>query len=96
MPQIKLQLLENASADSSGLHVIPVEGRYEWALEGTFNGGSYKLQASNANGTFVDVPGASMNAAGALLLWFTQGTKVKLVESGATSAMYSTLIGPIR
>jgi len=92
---MKLQLLENGSADSSGLHMVPVEGRYMWSIEGTFNGGSYKLQASNANGSFVDVAGATMSAAGSMMLWFEQGTLVKLVESGTTSAMYSTLTGPI-
>ncbi len=95
MPAMKLQLLDNASASSSGLHKIPVEGRWIWSIEGTFNGGSYQMQASNANGTLVDVPGATMNAAGAMALWFEQGTLVKVVETGTTSAMYSTLTGPI-
>lgn len=96
MPAIKLQLLENASASSSGLHRVPVEGRYIWSIEGTFNGGSYQLQASGPNGTFYDIPGASFSAAGAMALWFEQGTLVKAVETGTTSAMYSTLTGPIR
>lgn len=96
MPAMKLQLLENASASSSGLHRIPVEGRYIWSIEGTFNGGSYQLQATGPNGTLADVPGATMNAAGAMALWFEQGTLVKIVETGTTSAMYSTLTGPIR
>lgn len=94
MPAMKLQLLDNASASSSGLHSIPVDGQYVWLLEGTFNGGSYQLQASNANGTLVDVPGATMSAAGRMHLSFTAGTLIKLVETGATSAMYSTLVGP--
>lgn len=96
MPAIKIQLLDNASASSSGTDKIPVEGSYIWSIEGTFNGGSYQLQASGPNGTLIDVPGASMTAAGAMMIWFEQGTLVKVVETGATSAMYSTLTGPIR
>jgi hypothetical protein len=92
----KLQLLSDGSASSSGLHRIEQDGCYEWAIEGTFNGGSYQLQATNANGTLTDVPGAVMSAAGAMRIWFTAGTLVKLVETGTTSAMYSTLVGPVR
>ena len=92
----KLQLLDNASASSSGLHRIEQDGYYEWAIEGTFNGGSYQLQATNANVTLTDIPGAVMYAAGTLRLWFTAGTLVKAVETGTTSAMYSTLVGPVR
>lgn len=92
----KIQLLDNGSATTSGNDVVPLGGMWEWSIEGTFNGGSYQLQATGPNGSFYDVPGASMNAAGSMLLWFTPGTKVKLVETGTTSAMYSTLVGPIR
>jgi hypothetical protein len=96
MTSHKLQILDNASASSDGSHVIPLDGMYEWAIEGTFNGGSYQLQATGPNGTFFDIPGATLSAAGAMTIWFTRGTKVKAVETGATSAMYSTIIGPLR
>lgn len=91
----KIQLLADGSADSAEF-IVPLGGMWEWSIEGTFNGGSYKLQASGPNGTLYDVPGAVMSANGAMMLWFTPGTKVKLVESGTTSAMYSTLVGPVR
>lgn len=92
----KIQLLDNASASSDGSHSVQEGGLYEWAIEGTFNGGSYQLQATGPNGTFADVPGAAMAAQGAMRLWLTPGTKVKLIETGTTSAMYSTLLGPLR
>lgn len=92
----RIDLLVNGSASSDGTHHVDQGGMYEWSIEGTFNGGSYQLQATGPNGTFYDVPGASMSAAGAMMVWLSPGTKVKLVETGTTSAMYSSLIGPIR
>ena len=87
----RIDLLSNASADSSEL-TVKVGGTYIWAIEGTFNGGSYKLQTKNANGTLTDIAGASMSAAGFMELKFAPGAIVKAVESGTTSAMYSTLV----
>lgn len=92
----KIQLLDNASASSDGTHKVDQGGMYIWAIEGTFNAGSYQLQATGPNGTFYDIPGATLGVAGAMGLWFAPGVRVKAVETGATSAMYSTLIGPIR
>lgn len=93
----RIQLLDNASASSDGSHNIKQGGLYEWAIEGTFNGGSYQLQATGPVGTaFADIPGAVQSTQGAMRLWFTPGTKVKAVETGATSAMFSTLVGPLR
>lgn len=92
----KIQILDNASASSDGTHNIKQGGLYEWSIEGTFNGGSYQLQATGPNGTFYDIPGAVLSAAGAIRVWLTPGTKVKAVETGTTSAMYSTLVGPLR
>jgi hypothetical protein len=88
----RIDLLSNASASSDGTHQAKVGGRYIWAIEGTFNGGSYQLQSSNANGTFTDIAGASMSAAGFMLLDIAPGTLIKAVETGTTSAMYSTLV----
>lgn len=91
-----ITILDNASASSDGSHEpIADFGLYELSIEGTFNGGSYQLQATNANGSYVDVPGAVFYAAAALCVWLTQGTKLKLIETGTTSAMYAKLKGPI-
>lgn len=87
----RIDLLSNASADSTDFP-IKVGGTYIWAIEGTFNGGSYKLQAKNANGTYTDIAGASMTAAGFMELKIAPGSVIKAVESGTTLAMYSTLV----
>lgn len=91
----KLQLLNNVGTDSAEFS-IPLDGAYEWAIEGAFGGGSYQMQATAPNGTFTNVAGASMSTAGWMRIWFTRGTKVKLVKTGAVANMYSTLIGPVR
>lgn len=85
----KLDLLSNASA--TGSYVTCKGGRYIWAIEGTFNGGSYQLQAKNANGTATDIAGATMSAAGFMLLDVAVNAEIRAVETGTTSAMYSTL-----
>ena len=87
----RIDLLSNASASSDGTHQVKVGGRYIWACEGTFNGGSYQLQAKNANGTFTDIAGATLSANGFIELMIAPGTFIKAVETGTTSAMYSTL-----
>lgn len=86
----RIDLLSNASA-TSAYFTVKVGGTYIWAIEGTFNGGSYQLQAQNANGTATDIAGASMSAAGFMEIEFAPGTQVRAVETGTTSAMYSTL-----
>lgn len=86
-----ITLLSNASASSAGTDRVRLGGTYIWAIEGTFNGGSYQFQTANANGTFTDVAGASLSAAGFIELDIAPGTLVKVVETGTTSAMYSTL-----
>lgn len=87
----RIELLNNASADSSDM-TVKVGGTYIWSIEGTFNSGSFKLQTKNANGAYTDIAGASMSAAGFLELKIAPGAIVKAVESGTTSAMYSTLV----
>jgi hypothetical protein len=87
----RIDLLSNGSA-TSNYFTVKVGGRYIWAIEGTFNGGSYQFQAKNANGTATDVAGASMSAAGFMELQIAPGTEVRVVETGTTSAMYSTLV----
>ena len=89
--QEQITPLSNASASSDGTHRVKLGGTYIWAIEGTFNGGSYQFQSANANGTFTDVVGATMSAAGFMEIDIAPGTLVKVVETGTTSAMYSTL-----
>lgn len=87
----RLDILSNASA-TSDYFTAKVGGTYLWSIEGTFNGGSYQLQLKNANGTATDIPGASMSAAGFMQVDLPPSGQVRAVETGATSAMYSTLV----
>lgn len=84
-----LVLLDNASATSG--YVTCKGGKYIWSIEGTFNGGSYQLQAKNANGTATNISGATMAAAGFMELNIAVNAEIRAVETGTTSAMYSKL-----
>lgn len=84
-----LVLLDNASATSG--YVTVRGGKYIWSLEGTFNGGSYQLQAKCANGTAVNITSATLSAAGFYELFLAAGMEIRAVETGSTSAMYSKL-----
>lgn len=87
----RIDLLSNGSATSAWFPV-KVGGIYLWSIEGTFNSGSYQLQLQNANGTATDITGASMSAAGFMEVDLPPGGQVRAVETGTTSAMYSTLV----
>lgn len=87
----RIDILSNASATSAWFPV-KVGGIYLWSIEGTFNSGSYQLQLQNANGTATDITGASMSAAGFMEVDLPPGGQVRAVETGTTSAMYSTLV----
>lgn len=87
----RIDLLSNGSATSAWFPV-KVGGIYLWSIEGTFNSGSYQLQLQNANGTATDITGASMSAAGFMEVDLPPGGMVRAVETGTTSAMYSTLV----
>ena len=87
----RIDILSNASATSAWFPV-KVGGTYLWSIAGTFNGGSYQLQLQNANGTATDITGASMSAAGFMEVDLPPGGMVRAVETGTTSAMYSTLV----
>lgn len=87
----RIDILSNASATSAWFPV-KVGGTYLWSIEGTFNSGSYQLQLQNANGTATDIAGASRSAAGFMEVDLPPGGMVRAVETGTTSAMYSTLV----
>jgi hypothetical protein len=91
----RIEFFDSAGAGgsaTSSFFAVKVGGTYIWSLEGTFGGGSYQLQTKNANGTATDVSGVTMSAAGFLLVTIAPGSQVRIVETGATSAMYSTLV----
>ena len=82
-------LLDNASA--TGSYVTVDGGTYIWSIEGTFNGGSYTLEAKNANGTATAIAGATQTAAGFMEVKLAVNAEVRAAETGTTSAMYSKL-----
>lgn len=66
-------LLENASATGSG--VVFKGGPSSFMATAAFGGGTVKLQLQMPNGTWVDVAGGSLTAAGATaVLWLPPGT----------------------
>lgn len=62
MANERVTLVENASATGSAL--LYKGGRSVFMAEATFGGGTVKLQMKTPNGTWVDVAGASLTAAG--------------------------------
>ena len=85
----RLTLATDGSATTG--YVTCKGGKYIWSCEGTFNGGSYQLQAKTAFGTAVNIAGATLNANGFLELNIAADTEIRSVETGATSAMYQYL-----
>jgi hypothetical protein len=85
-------LLNNASATGSPTGPI-VANSYIWAVAGTFGGATVKLQYLGPDGTtYIDVPSASLTAAGAIEVRIGAGAIVKaVVTGGAPSALYSNL-----
>jgi hypothetical protein len=88
----RLDLLSNASATPS-VYTQAVGGRYIWTCEGTFGGATLQLQGKTANGTAIDVLGASMTANGALEVMIADGSELRVtVTGGSPSALYSYLV----
>ena len=86
-----LSLLTNASATGSA--VTAKGGNYIWGAEGTFGGATLQLQATNANGTFTNITGAALTAAGFISVMIGANVQVKVtVTGGSPSALYSTLV----
>ena len=83
-------LLSNTAA--TGNYVDVVGGRYIWAAEGTFGGGTLQLQSKGPNGTAIDITGASLTANGFIEVMMADGSQVRVsVSGGSPSALYSSL-----
>lgn len=78
----KLTLLSNAGAGNGASFVQP-GGKYTMIGEATYGGGSQKLQMKTENGTFVDVAGSTLSAAGTLTVELPPG-EVRCVATTAT------------
>ena len=86
-----LSLLTNASATGSA--VTAKGGNYIWGAEGTFGGATLQLQAAAPNGTFTNITGAALTAAGFISVMIGANVQVKVtVTGGSPSALYSTLV----
>jgi hypothetical protein len=85
-----LVLLSNASANGSAAGVQP--GRYAFAVDGTFNSGTVKLQIQSPDGSsWIDIGNdATLSAEGACLVDLP-GCQVRAAITGSPSALYATL-----
>jgi hypothetical protein len=84
-------LLSNAAATGSAVKVGG--GTYSWSLVGTIGGATVKLQVLGPDAvTYIDIPSASLSAAGVMSVDLAGGASVKaVVTGGAPSALYSGL-----
>lgn len=85
--RIKLQESGSATTD----YVTVPGGKYIWSCMGGFNGGSYQLQAKDANGTAANIAGATLSANGFLELNIAADTPIRSVETGSTTSMFQYL-----
>lgn len=85
----RLDLLVNASA--TGTAQAAIGGRYIFAVEATFAGGSVALQTQGPNGTWINVASAA-TANGFTDVVLADGSQVRAaVASGSPTAIYATL-----
>lgn len=81
-----LTLASNAGA-GNGTGLYWQGGKGTFTAEATFGGGSVKMQYKTINGTFVDVDGATLSAAGTKFFELAAG-EVRVVITTA-SAVYA-------
>jgi hypothetical protein len=85
----RLDLLSNASATGNAQQAVG--GRYIFAVEATFSGGTVALQAKGPNGTWINVANAA-SANGFTDVVLADGSEVRAaVASGSPTAIYATL-----
>lgn len=89
----KLTLLENAAAGNGSAQTLNSGGKYYFMGEGTFGGGSLKLQFQSPQGTWIDVASSTLSAAGAVALDIPSGQYRAVGATG--SAFYAWLIPAI-
>lgn len=90
----KVFLFSAAAAAGNGVKKdVLVGGSYVLAASGTFGGTVLKLQLLGPDGTtWIDIPGATLSAAGALAVDLSAASEVRGVLTGGTpSAFYATL-----
>lgn len=88
MLSFAVDLLSNASATGSTVNWLGGKGNF--AVVGTFGGGTVKLQALGPDGsTYIDVPNASLSAAGMVLFELPAGKIQAVVTGGTPSGLYA-------
>jgi hypothetical protein len=92
MAAAKVDLLANVAASGAAMNVS-FGGRYLMVATGTFSGATVKVQMLGPDGaTYVDVPTASLTAAGSVLIYLPWGCTVKgVISSGPPSGIYLSL-----
>jgi hypothetical protein len=85
-----IALLTNGDANGTGVVVQP--GSYSFAVDGTFNAGTVKLQIRSPDGSnWIDIGGdATLSAEGVCLVELPAG-EVRAAITGSPSALYATL-----
>lgn len=83
-----ITLCENAGAGNQAEKQSLGGGRFLFTAEGTFGGGSAKLQFKTKNGTWVDYPSGSLSAAGSILVYLTDGGVRAVTATGSAFYCY--------
>jgi hypothetical protein len=86
----RLDLLTNASATGSYFDVVG--GRYIFAAEATWSGGTAQLQSKGPNGTAVSITGASLTANGFIEVMIADGSQVRVLITGSPTGVYASLV----
>lgn len=86
----RIDLLTNGSATGSYFDVVG--GRYIYAGEATWAGGSIKLQSKGPNGTAIDCPGVTLSANGFVECVVADGSQVRAAVTGSPTAAYISLV----
>lgn len=86
-------LLTNIGAVGNGNAVVIGGGTYSWSVAGTFGGTAAKLQLLGPDGTtWIDIPSATLSAAGVMSVDVAGGASIRAVLTGGTpSGIYSSL-----
>lgn len=88
----QIDLLANVAASGSA-KAVAFGGRYLAVATGTFGGATVTVQMLGPDGvTYVDVPSASLTAAGTAVIYLPWGCTVKgVISSGLPTGIYLSL-----
>lgn len=85
-----IAIASNSGAGNLTAYKIDRGGKFMFMAEGTWGGGSIKLQTQTANGTWVDVASSTLSANGTLSVDLPAGLIRGVIATA--SAVYATLV----